>query len=65
MTEGELLYNALVNKFLLPLHEDGTIFIQSTTQSDKTKFIADHISLGDIIIDNQKLTDLIKSPALE
>lgn len=65
MTEGELLYNALVNKFLLPLHEDGTIFTQSTTQSDKTKFIADHISLGDIIIDNQKLTDLIKSPALE
>lgn len=65
MTEGELLYNALVNKFLLPLHEDGTVFTQSTTQSDKTKFIADHISLGDIIIDNQKLTDLIKSPALE
>lgn len=65
MTEGELLYNALVNKFLLPLHEDGTIFTQSTTQSDKTKFIADHISLGDIIINNQKLTDLIKSPALE
>lgn len=65
MTEGELLYNALVNKFLLPLHEDGTIFTQSTTQSDKTKFIADHISLGDVIIDNQKLTDLIKSPALE
>lgn len=65
MTEGELLYNALVNKFLLPLHEDGTIFTQSTTQSDKTKFIADHISLGDIIIDNQKLTNLIKSPALE
>ena len=65
MTEGELLYNALVNKFLLPLHEDGTIFTQSTTQSDKTKFIADHISLGDIIIDNQKLTDLIKSHALE
>lgn len=65
MTEVELLYNALVNKFLLPLHEDGTIFTQSTTQSDKTKFIADHISLGDIIIDNQKLTDLIKSPALE
>lgn len=65
MTEGELLYNALVNKFLLPLHEDGTIFTQSTTQSDKTKFIADHISLGDIIIENQKLTDLIKSPALE
>ncbi len=65
MTEGELLYNALVNKFLLPLHEDGTIFTQSTTQSDKTKFIADHISLGDIIIDNQKLTDLIKSSALE
>lgn len=65
MTEGELLYNALVNKFLIPLHEDGTIFTQSTTQSDKTKFIADHINLGDIIIDNQKLTDLIKSPALE
>lgn len=65
MTEGELLYNALVNKFLLPLHEDGTVFTQSTTQSDKTKFIADHISLGDIIIDNQKLTDLIKSPTLE
>ena len=65
MTEGELLYNALVNKFLIPLHEDGTIFTQSTTQSDKTKFIADHISLEDIIINNQKLTDLIKSPALE
>lgn len=65
MTEGELLYNALVNKFLLPLHDDGTVFTQSTTQSDKTKFIADHISLEDIIIDNQKLTDLIKSPALE
>lgn len=65
MTEGELLYNALVNKFLLPLHEDGTIFTQSTTQSDKTKFIADHINLEDIIINNQKLTDLIKSPFLE
>lgn len=65
MTEVELLNNAQVNKFLIPLHEDGTIFTQSTTQSDKTKFIADHINLGDIIIDNQKLTDLIKSPALE
>lgn len=65
MTEVELLNNAQVNKFLIPLHEDGTIFTQSTTQSDKTKFIADHINLGDIIIDNQKLTDLIKSSALE
>lgn len=65
MTERELLYDALVNKFLLPLHDDGTIFTQSTTQSDKTKFIADHINLGDIIINNQKLTDLIKSPTLE
>ena len=65
MTEVELLYHAFVNNFLIPLHEDGTIFTQSTTQSDKTKFIADHINLEDIIIDNQKLTDLIKSPFLE
>lgn len=65
MTEVELLYNALVNKFLIPLHEDGTIFTQSTTQSDKTKFVADHVNLGDILINGQKLTDLIKSPALE
>ena len=65
MTEVELLYHAFVNNFLIPLHEDGTIFTQSTTQSDKTKFIADHINLEDIIINNQKLTDLIKSPFLE
>lgn len=65
MSEGELLYDAFVNKFLLPLHQDGTAYIQSTTQSDKTKFIADQVNLADIIIDNQKLTDLIKSPNLE
>ena len=52
MTEVELLYHAFVNNFLIPLHEDGTIFTQSTTQSDKTKFIADHINLEDIIINN-------------
>ena len=65
MTEKELLYHAFVQNFLIPLHEDGTIYTQSTTQSDKTKFIANHIDLQNIIIDGKKLTDLIKSKSLE
>lgn len=65
MTENELLYHAFVDHFLIPLHEDGTIYTQSTTQSDKTKFVADHINLQNIILDGQKLTDIIKKPSLE
>lgn len=65
MTEKELLYHAFVDNFLIPLHEDGTIYTQSTTQSDKTKFIANHIDLQNIDIDGKKLIDLIKSKSLE
>lgn len=65
MTEGELLHHALVNKFLIPLSNDKTVYIQSTTQSDKTKFIANHIDLLKIRLGSEPLSELIKSSKLE
>ena len=40
MTEGELFYHAIVDKFLIPLtYDDKYIILQPTTYSDKTKFV--------------------------
>jgi len=40
MTEGELFYHAIVDKFLIPLtSKDKYIIVQPTTYSDKTKFV--------------------------
>ena len=40
MTEGELFYHAIVNKFLIPItSRDKYIIVQPTTYSDKTKFV--------------------------
>jgi len=42
MTEGELFYHAMVNKFLIPLvqnEHNKYMIIQPTTYSDKTKFV--------------------------
>ncbi len=64
-TETELFYHALVNKFLIPFSEDGTIFIQSTTQSDKTKFIPYHINLNDIVINGVSLSQIVKTYGFE
>lgn len=45
MTEGELLYDAIVNKFIVPFLKDESVYTQPTTYSDKTKFILFQVSL--------------------
>lgn len=45
MSQGELLYDAIVNKFLVPYLDDKTVYTQPTTYSDKTKFILYQVSL--------------------
>lgn len=59
-TERELIAHAMIDKFLIPFSKDRTVFIQSTTQSDKTKFIANHINLFDL-----GLANLVGSNSLE
>ena len=59
-TERELISHAIIDKFLIPFSKDRTVFIQSTTQSDKTKFIADHIDLFSL-----GLSNLVGSSSLE
>lgn len=53
LSESELMYHSIVDKFYLPLSQKGgsTVFIQSTTFSDKTKYIGQEISLSDLGID--------------
>lgn len=50
MSESEMLYHAIVDKFHLGLNnrERGTVIIQSTTFSDKTKYVGHEISLSDL-----------------
>ena len=45
MTEGELLYDAIVNKFIAPFLKNQSVYTQPTTFSDKTKFILYQVSL--------------------
>ena len=45
MTQGELLYDAIINKFIVPILDNNTIFTQPTTYSDKTKFLLYQVSL--------------------
>ncbi len=45
MTEGELLYDAIVNKFIAPFLKNRSVYTQPTTFSDKTKFILYQVSL--------------------
>lgn len=50
MSESELIYHAIVDKFHLPLAKADrkTVIIQSTTYSDKTKYVGHEISLSDL-----------------
>ena len=65
LTQGELFQDAIINKFLYPLIDNGFIYTQSTTQSDKTKFIANKVNLKAIQVDGVSLYDLCKKPELE
>ena len=51
MTEGELLYDAIVNKFIAPFLKDQSVYTQPTTFSDKTKFILYKVSLESLGIE--------------
>ena len=56
MTQGELLYDSIINKFIVPLiNQNGSIYVQPTTYSDKTKFILYEISLMSILGSNYTL----------
>lgn len=46
MTQQELIYDAIINKFFIPLLNDNSVYTQCTTQSDKTKFIATHVDMN-------------------
>lgn len=58
MTESELLTHAIIDKFHLSLASGAsnkTVFIQSTTFSDKTKYVGHEVSLGSLGITDQIL----------
>lgn len=61
-TCSELFQDAILNKFIYPLVNGGKIYIQSTTQSDKTKFIANRVNLKNIKVDQKTLFEYCKSP---
>lgn len=65
LTEGELFQDAIINKFLYPLVENGHIYTQCTTQSDKTKFIANKVNLKNINFGKDSLFNLCKKSTLE
>lgn len=65
MTEGELLYHSLVNRFLIPLISNNTVYIQPTVYSDKTKFVAGHIDLKEIQYGNESLDTIITSDSMQ
>lgn len=48
MTKQELMYDAIINKFLVSYGNSGHIFTQCTTQSDKTKFVSFEVNLNDL-----------------
>lgn len=52
MTQGELLYDAIVNKFIVPYTKNKSVYTQPTTFSDKTKFILYQVSLESLGLDN-------------
>lgn len=52
MTQGELLYDAIVNKFIVPYTKNRSVFTQPTTFSDKTKFILYQVSLESLGLDD-------------
>lgn len=52
MTQGELLYDAIVNKFITPFLSNRSVYTQPTTFSDKTKFILYQVSLETLGLDN-------------
>lgn len=52
MTQGELLYDAIVNKFIVPYTKNRCVFTQPTTFSDKTKFVLYQVSLESLGLDD-------------
>ena len=52
MTSGELLYDAIVNKFIVPYLQDQTVYTQPTVYSDKTKFLIYQIQLSSLGINS-------------
>lgn len=66
LTQSELFQDAFLHKFIYPiLDNSGTVFIQSTTQSDKTKFIANKVKLKGIKLGSTSLYQQLKSPEFE
>lgn len=61
MTQQELIYDAIINKFFIPLSKNNTVYTQCTTQSDKTKFIATQIDMNALGFDKTS----VNSPNLE
>lgn len=60
LTEGELMFNSMILKFWYPISQ-GTVFIQPTVYSDKTKFIRSEINLKDISYQGITLDRIIYS----
>lgn len=58
MTQQELIYDAIINKFFVPLIKNNTVFTQCTTQSDKTKFIATHINMAALGFDRNSVNSI-------
>lgn len=56
MTQGELLYDAIINKFIAPIvNQKYTVYVQPTTYADKTKFPLYEISLITFLGNNPTL----------
>lgn len=70
MTLGELQYDYIVNKFLIPLldsYNNPEIYIQPTVYSDKIKFIMYLMNLKDLDIDpsNKNLDQVVENKIIE
>ena len=64
MTQQELIYDAIINKFFVPFIKTGNIFTQCTTQSDKTKFIATQVNLADLGFQTSSLSSQNLEPTV-
>lgn len=48
MSSTELIYHAIIDKFINPLSDSNLVFLQSTTLSDKTKYVGQQIDVNDL-----------------
>lgn len=62
MKGAELLYDSIINKFIIPFTENGRVYIQAGTYSDKTTFIQALVNTDKVEVQGETLRELVKFP---